>query len=107
MLEYDRIDVSEGIYVNKISDLHECTICHYWYFLTINFRFQPKVCDDRDHMAQKPISFDDTGIVTMESHDYRISVRFMAKNEAIDRIRLLIYMKQVGDYDYEKNNLLW
>ena len=33
MLENDRIE--------KSSD---CIICHYWYFLDINFRFQLKVC---------------------------------------------------------------
>ena len=31
MLYYDRIDVSKGIDVNKISKLKECDICHYWY----------------------------------------------------------------------------
>ena len=30
MLYCDRIDVSEGIDVNKTSALKECDICHYW-----------------------------------------------------------------------------
>ena len=29
MLEYDRIDISEGIDVNKTSASKECDICHY------------------------------------------------------------------------------
>ena len=45
MLEYDRIDVSKGIDINKTGDAHECIICHNWYFLWINFRFYPKVCN--------------------------------------------------------------
>ena len=45
MLEYDRIDVPEGIDVNKTNSSHKCIICHYRYFLEINFRVQPKVCD--------------------------------------------------------------
>ena len=32
MLEYDRIDISEGINTNKASASKECNICHYWYF---------------------------------------------------------------------------
>ena len=32
MLYYHIIDVSEGIDVNKMSELKECDICHYWYF---------------------------------------------------------------------------
>ena len=32
MLNYDRIDISEGTDVNKASELKECYICHYWQF---------------------------------------------------------------------------
>ena len=31
MLEYDRIDILEGIDVNKTSESKEYKICHYWY----------------------------------------------------------------------------
>ena len=33
MLCYNRIEISEGINVNKTSASKECIICHYWYFL--------------------------------------------------------------------------
>ena len=33
MLYHDRIDVSEGIDVNKTRKTKECDICHQWYFL--------------------------------------------------------------------------
>ena len=32
MLYSDRIDVSEGIDINKASATKECAICHYCYF---------------------------------------------------------------------------
>ena len=32
MLEYDRIDISEGIDVNKTNLSKELDICHYWYW---------------------------------------------------------------------------
>ena len=32
MLYFDRINVSEGIDVNKTSASKECDICHCWYF---------------------------------------------------------------------------
>ena len=36
MLYFDRIEVSEGTEVNKISASKECDVCHYvWYFLKI------------------------------------------------------------------------
>ena len=37
MLKYDSIDVSEGFDVQKNNGSRECIICHYWYFLKINF----------------------------------------------------------------------
>ena len=38
MLYYERIDVSEGIDVNKTSASKECDICHIWYFLNYSFK---------------------------------------------------------------------
>ena len=32
MLEYDRIDVSEGVDLNITDGSRECIICHFWYF---------------------------------------------------------------------------
>ena len=40
---YDRIDVSEGIDVNKTSTSKECDVCHYWYSLNYSFESQPNV----------------------------------------------------------------
>ena len=37
MIEYERIDISEGIDVNKTNLLREYDICHYWYFKGIGF----------------------------------------------------------------------
>ena len=44
MIYYDRIDVSEGIDVNKTNESKECDFCHYWCFLDKGFRFQTNVC---------------------------------------------------------------
>ena len=35
---FDKIDISEGIDVNKTSESIECDICHYGYFLSFNFQ---------------------------------------------------------------------
>ena len=40
MLEYDRINISEGIDTNKTSESKECSVCHYWYFLDKNFNHE-------------------------------------------------------------------
>ena len=43
-----KIDVSEGIDVNKTSASKQCNVCHYWYFLIYSFKFQPNLCN-RSH----------------------------------------------------------
>ena len=53
MLEYNRINMSEGINVNKADGSRECIICHYWYFLDIDFTFQPEVCNGCHDLMQK------------------------------------------------------
>ena len=35
MLCYNKIDVSEGIYINTSNKSKECIICHYSYFLDL------------------------------------------------------------------------
>ena len=39
MLYFDRINISEGTDVNKTSKSKECDICHYWYFLSKEYKF--------------------------------------------------------------------
>ena len=45
MLKYDRIDISEGVDVNRTDRSKECTLCHYWYFLNKNFKCGPYLWD--------------------------------------------------------------
>ena len=87
MLEYDRIDISEVIDVNKINVLRECIICYPWYFFVINFIFQSKVCDDCHNLMQKAISFNDAAIVSVKQNDYRIHFLYISKDEAINLLR--------------------
>ena len=45
MLEYDKIDISEGININKTNASKETDICHYWYFLHENYNYEPYLCN--------------------------------------------------------------
>ena len=45
MLQYQKIDVSEGIDVNKTSASKECELCHYWFFKDVAFKFEELVCN--------------------------------------------------------------
>ena len=68
MLEYDRIDISEGIDVNKTSASKECDICHYRYFKDIGFRYEPYLFNGCHDLMQKAMSFDNVGIVYLKGN---------------------------------------
>ena len=57
MLEYDRIDVSEGIDINKTNASRECHICHYWYLLDKGFKYEPYLCNSCPNLMQKVTNF--------------------------------------------------
>ena len=59
MVEHVRIDMSKETDVNKTTNMHECNIYHYRYFLKINFRFQQKICNGCHYLTQEAMSFND------------------------------------------------
>ena len=63
MLEYERIDIFEGINVNKTSASKECDICHFWYFKDIGFRYEPYLWNGCHDLMQKAMSFNNVAIV--------------------------------------------
>ena len=70
MLYFDRIDVSEGIDVNKTSASKECDICHYWYFLNYSFKFQPNVCNRCHELSMMSMNFSNIVILNIKGSDY-------------------------------------
>ena len=83
MLEYDRIDISERIDINKTNRSKKCDICHYWYFLDKNFNYEPYLCNVCHDITQKAMNFNDVAIVYIKGNDYRIHFWYMSKDDAI------------------------
>ena len=84
MLEYERIDISEGIDVNKIILSKECDICHYWYFKDIGFNYEPYLCNSCHDLMQKAIGFNNVTIVIVKGSSYRINFWHMSKDDTIN-----------------------
>ena len=84
MLEYERIDISEGIDVNKTNSSKECDSCHYWYFKDIDFKFEKYLCNGCDDLMQKAMSFNNVAIVYVKENAYRIHFWYMSKDDAIN-----------------------
>ena len=83
MLEYDRIDSSEGIDTDETSASKECNICHYWNFLDKNFNHDQYLCNGCHDLMQKAMSFKNVAIVSIKGNDYRIHFSYISKNNAI------------------------
>ena len=81
MLYFDRIDLSEGIDVNKTSASKKCDICHYWYFLNYSFKFQPNVCKRCHDLIMMSINVSDIAILNIRDTDYRCIISLISKNE--------------------------
>ena len=84
MLYYDRIDVSQGIDANKTSVLKECIICHYWYLLDEEFKFQPSVFKGCHYILMMSMNLQEIGVLNIFSVDYLCIVNEISKSEAIN-----------------------
>ena len=71
MLEYNRIDISEGTDVNKTNSSKEFDICQYWYFNDIGFKYESYLCNGSHDLMPKAMSFNDVAIVYVKESTYR------------------------------------
>ena len=65
MLYYERIDVSEGIDVNKTSASKEGIICHCWYILDKGFEFQQDFWNEYHDVLMMSINLSDIDILNI------------------------------------------
>ena len=97
MLEYDRIDISEGIDVNKnISTSKKCYLGSYWYFINKNFNYQKYMCNGCHDMSMKGISMQNLCIEYNNGNVYRINFVFMSKNGALNLIKNALIIDKKG-----------
>ena len=83
MLEYDRVNISEGIDINKTNASKQRDICHYWYFSDKYFNYERYLYNGFHDLIQKSMSFNDVAIVSIKGNGYRIHFWYMSKNDAI------------------------
>ena len=84
MIQYERIDVSEGIDPNKSDKSKECMICDYWYFKDIGYKYEPYVCNGCHDLSMVVYDLNDFMILGMKGIDYRYYVFNMSKSDAIN-----------------------
>ena len=96
MLEYDRIDISEGIDINNTSASKESDICYYWYFKNIGFKYEQYLCNCCHDLIQKAMNFNNVAIVSTKENDYRIYFWYMSKGDVISIMNNSILNEKTG-----------
>ena len=97
MLEYDRINLSEGIDVNKCEETsRKCSLCQYYYFLNKNFNYQRYLCDGCHDMSVKALSMQHLTIIYHNGQAYRVNYLFMSRNDAFNLIKNSIIINKRG-----------
>ena len=64
MLQYERIDVSKEIGVDKTSASKECELCHYWLFKDVGFKFEEHVCNGCHDLLTTSYSLENIAILS-------------------------------------------
>ena len=85
-IEYEIIDISEGIDVNKTILSKECDICYYLYFKDIGFKYQPYHCNGCHQLMQKAMGFNNIAIAYIKGSAYRIHFWYISKDDAINKM---------------------
>ena len=98
MLYFDRIDVSEGIDINKAKVSKECDICHYCYFIDNEFNSQTFVWSECYDVFMLSMSLGNIAISNINGADYCCTINGISKSETI-------YLMQDIDLN-EKNRTL-
>ena len=83
MLEYDWIDISEGIDIRKTNASKECKICYYLYFKDIGFKYEPYLCNACHGLMQKAISFNNVPTFYAKERSYRVHFWYMSRDDTI------------------------
>ena len=83
MLYFNRMEVSEEIYVNKISESKDCDVFHYWYFSNTGFKFQPNVCNRCQDLLMMSVNLSDIAILSIKGADYCCIISGINRKEAI------------------------
>ena len=87
MLYYGRIDVSEGIDINKTRASKKCHVCHYWYILDKGFKFQPYVSNGYHDVLMMSMNLSSISVLNVNGADYRCIITRIRKSEAVNLLQ--------------------
>ena len=86
MLQYQKIDIPEGIDVNKNNPSKECEVCHCWFFKDIGYKFEEHVCNKCHDLLTIAYSIKDIAILNAKGNAFRCILMGISKNKVLKRL---------------------
>ena len=97
MLEYDRIDLSEGIDIKNCKETsREFSLCKFYYFLDKNFNYGPYLCNGCYDMSLNVINIKNLAIINHNGNHYRVNFESMSKKDAFNLIKSAVIIDKKG-----------
>ena len=97
MLEYDGIDISEGIDINKCEETcRRCSLCKFYYFLDKNFSYGPFLCNGCYVIFLKAVSMQNLAIINHNGNHYRVNFAFISNKDAYNLIKNAMLIDKKG-----------
>ena len=86
ILQYQKIDVSEGIDINKTSASKECELCHFWFFKDVGFKLEKIVCNGWHDLLTMAHSLKNIAILSAKGATFRCLLIGINKNETLKKM---------------------
>ena len=86
MLRYQKIDVSEGIDINKTNASKECELCHYWFFKDIGFKFEDHVCNRCHDLLTMAYGLENIARLSAKGATFRCILWDISRNQGLKRL---------------------
>ena len=90
MLQYKKIDVSEGIDIYKTSASKECELFHYWFFKDVGFKFEEHVCNGCHDLLTMAYSLKNIAILSAKGATFWCLLMGISKNEALKKLNNIV-----------------
>ena len=86
MLQYQEIDVSQGIEINKTSASKQCELYHHWFFKDIGFRIEEYVCNKCHDLLTMAYCLKNIAILNAKGATFRCILMGISKNEGLKKL---------------------
>ena len=86
MLQYEKMDVSEGIDVNKASLSKECELCHYWFFEDVEFKSEEQFFNRYHDLLTMAHGLENIAILSAKGATFIFILWGISRNEGLRRL---------------------